>query len=109
MTPKEITDCTIKPLDPSYMLHFQKEGKDVGWFDFKEGKMHFEGELTESGQIFVDWVIEAFKQRLEDAVKAEREACAKVCEQSDDEGEGPDSWGWHSKDSAAAIRARGQA
>ena len=80
MTPKEITDCTIKPLDPSYMLHFHKEGKEVGSFDFNEGKMHFEGDLTESGQIFVDWVIGVFKQRLEDAVKAEREACAKVCD-----------------------------
>ena len=39
----------------------------------------------------------------------EREACAKVCEQSDDNGEGPDCWGWHSKDYAAAIRARGEA
>lgn len=37
----------------------------------------------------------------------EREACAKVCEKSDDEGEGPDSWFWRSKDYAYAIRARG--
>ena len=37
----------------------------------------------------------------------EREACARVCEQSDEEGEGPDSWGWHSKDYAKAIRASG--
>ena len=37
----------------------------------------------------------------------EREACAKVCEQSDSDGEGPDQWDWHSKDYAAAIRARG--
>jgi hypothetical protein len=92
MNREEITNCTIKPignllvgnLTPSYMLHFHKEGKAVGSFDFNEGKMHFEGELTESGKIFVDWVIEAFKQRLEDAVKAEREACAKVCEQTND-------------------------
>ena len=39
---------------------------------------------------------------------AEREACAKVCEQSDEDGEGPDCWGWHVKDFARAIRARGQ-
>jgi len=36
----------------------------------------------------------------------EREACAKVCEQADEDGEGPDCWDWHSKDYAAAIRAR---
>ena len=40
-------------------------------------------------------------------VAAEREACAKVCEQSDEDGEGPDCWGWHAKDFARAIRARG--
>jgi hypothetical protein len=39
---------------------------------------------------------------------AERESCAKVCEQADEDGEGPDCWGWHSKDYAAAIRARGE-
>lgn len=43
---------------------------------------------------------------LKEAVLAEREACAKVCEQSDEEGEGPDCWGWHAKDFAAAIRSR---
>jgi len=38
--------------------------------------------------------------------QAEREACAKVCEQTNEDGEGPDCWDWHSKDYAAAIRAR---
>jgi len=38
------------------------------------------------------------------AVSAERERCAKVCEQADDDGEGPDCWGWHAKDYAKAIR-----
>jgi len=40
---------------------------------------------------------------------AEREACAKVCEQTDDNHEGPDTWDWHSKDYAKAIRARSSA
>jgi hypothetical protein len=44
---------------------------------------------------------------MREAVEAEREACAKVCEQTDEEFEGPDQWDWHSKDYAAAIRARG--
>ena len=43
---------------------------------------------------------------LEAEVTMEREACAKVCEQADEDGEGPDCWDWHSKDYAAAIRAR---
>lgn len=44
-----------------------------------------------------------------EAVAAERERCARICEQSDDDGEGPDSWGWHSKDYAKAIRKEGGA
>ena len=38
------------------------------------------------------------------AAADERERCAKVCEQTDDDGEGPDCWDWHAKDYARAIR-----
>jgi hypothetical protein len=87
------------------MLSFHKEGTQVGTFDFNEGKMHFEGELSESGKVFVDWVLGAFKQRLDDAVLAEREACAKLCDDLDDDiVDGLAGWQY-----AEAIRARGQA
>ena len=33
-----------------------------------------------------------------------KEEDAKICEQSDAYGEGPDCWDWHSKDYAKAIR-----
>ena len=33
------------------------------------------------------------------------EKAAQVCEQTDDNGEGPDCWDWHAKDYAAAVRA----
>jgi len=47
-------------------------------------------------------------EKFADLIRAdEREACAKVCEQTDEEFEGPDQWDWHSKDYAKAIRARG--
>jgi len=42
-------------------------------------------------------------KELQDAVKAEREACAKLFEQGDEMGE------WYSYEVAKAIRARGQA
>ena len=100
MNREDIIYTLVGNTHPSYMLHFHKEGKEVGSFDFNEGKMHFEGNLTESGQIFVDWVMGAFKQRLEDAVKAEREACANLVDHILKEGGG--TWG-------DAIRARGQA
>jgi hypothetical protein len=89
---------------PNYMLSFHNEGTQVGTFDLNEGKMHFEGELTESGKVFVDWVLGAFKQRLDDAILAEREACAKVCEQTND------GTPYNLAEACAeAIRARGQA
>jgi hypothetical protein len=70
---------------------------------------------------WIEQELEAFAKLIEDAafkrwaaqtklaVQDEREACAKVCEQSDDDGEGPDCWDWRSKDYAAAIRERGEA
>ena len=54
-------------------------------------------------------LLERVMRVVRKAEKDEREACAKVCEQADEAGEGPDCWDWHSKDYAAAIRARGQA
>jgi hypothetical protein len=62
----------LMPTTPNYMLTFNKEGKQVGSFDFNEGKMHFEGDLSDSGQIFVDWVLDAFKRRVDEVAKAER-------------------------------------
>ena len=39
------------------------------------------------------------------ADRALEAAAAGACEQTDEDGEGPDSWGWHAKDYAKAIRA----
>ena len=87
---------------PNYMLSFHKEGTKVGTFDFNEGKMHFEGDLSESGKVFVDWVLGVFKQRIDDAVLAEREACAKVAQDESD-------WNGDVATIADLIRARGKA
>ena len=70
----------IQAPKPSYMLCFHKNNQQVGFFDFNEGKMHFEGDLTESGKVFVDWILNSFQERIDAAVAEEREACAKVCE-----------------------------
>lgn len=53
----------------------------------------------------VSMTLEQLGRLAELITAAERERCAKVCEQSDDDGEGPDCWGWHSKDYAKAIRS----
>jgi hypothetical protein len=65
----------VVPSKPNYLLEFHKHGKPVGTFDFDKDAMHFEGDLTESGKIFVDWVLGEFQERIDDAVQAEREAC----------------------------------
>ena len=57
-----------------------------------------------SGQ---DWMDEAHIQRFADAlIKAEREACAQVCETIDDYDENVDSY--YSDIYATAIRTRGE-
>jgi hypothetical protein len=102
-----IGSLSITNPKPNYMLTFHKEGKTVGTFDFNEGRMHFEGDVSESGQLFVDWVVNAFKQRIEEAVKAEREACAKVvlADANDDAG---NPYKQALRIGAEAIRAREQ-
>ena len=51
----------------------------------------------------------ALSDRAVPQLHPEREAvieeCARVCEQADADGEGPDCWDWHQKDYARAIRA----
>lgn len=95
---------SVASIKPSYTLSFHdKDNKMVGTFDFNEGKMHFEGDVTESGKIFVDWVVESFKQRIKDAVDAEREACAKVAD------EWAHAYPHPSKVIGESIRARGKA
>lgn len=82
LTMPENAGYSLSNIKPSYMLTFHDENnKKVGTFDFNEGKMHFEGDVTESGRVFVDWIVNCFKQRLDDAVKEERVACATIARQ----------------------------
>ena len=92
---------------PNYLLTFHNNGKQVGTFDFNGEAMHFEGDVTESGRVFVDWVLNSFQQRIEDAVKAEREACAKVCDRM--AARSNDIRAPALESAAENIRARGQA
>ncbi len=53
---------------------------------------------------------ELWLKRINEAVLAEREACAKVCDRMEQEAEGTECCKWPTPaDCAAAIRARGQA
>ena len=44
---------------------------------------------------------------IADAVAAEREACAKVCDAVQKKNEDDGAWMWEARNCAAAIRARG--
>ncbi len=93
---------------PNYLLRFAKGDKTVGIFDFDGKAMRFEGDLTESGKLFVNWVLGEFQQRIDDAVKAEREECAKVCESVKPFGSQLALQKATIEDCATAIRARGK-
>ena len=87
---------------PNYNLTFHNNheggtGKQVGKFDFNGPEMLFEGDAAESAKVFVDWVARSFHGRLEEERAAEREACAKMC----------DEFGL--SHAAEAIRHRGKA
>jgi len=52
---------------------------------------------------------QVYRSELEAAVKAEREACAKVCDEMESRAEGTECCKWPTPtDCAYAIRARGQ-
>jgi len=50
-------------------------------------------------------VIAHAAEQVAQARAEEQEACARIYE-GDSVGESPDTWGWHQKDYARAIRAR---
>jgi len=50
-----------------------------------------------------------YKDLIEKAVLAEREACAKICDAEQKKNEDNGQWLWEAKTCGIAIRARGQA
>ena len=83
---------------PNYNISFHNNGKEIGKLDFNGPALVFTGDAEESAKVFIDWVARSFHGRLEEERKAEREACAKVCEQYK---------GYGGNLFAPAIRARG--
>ncbi len=89
----------ITDLEAFAKLVAAKEREKVAKWQIGSGYSTGHGETIEDLLVELEWQVR----------ESEREACAKVCEQFDEEEGGPDSWDWHSKDYAQAIRARGQA
>ena len=135
---------TLSGIKPNYNMMFHRDGKQVGALDFNGPEMTFTGDVDESAKLFFNWIALSFKARLEqeradernswpaemeamerqvniltdalaEAVEAEREACAKVCEellerpsgyQGTWEGYGKFKTQMTGQECAAAIRAR---
>ena len=83
-TPSEplITVINIKP---NYNMTFHRDGKQVGVLDFNGPEMTFSGDMDESAKLFLNWIANSFKGRLEQERADEREMCAKVCEEYADD------------------------
>jgi hypothetical protein len=75
----------IASFKPNYNLTFHNvvdgvNGKEIGKFDFNGPEMIFEGDAAESAKVFVDWVANAFHDRLEEERKSELDACCDLLE-----------------------------
>lgn len=65
------TDNPISLFEPNYTVYFcNKEHKEVGNFDFNGDKLKFEGDVEESTQVFINFLLSAFNQRIEE-IKSE--------------------------------------
>jgi hypothetical protein len=45
---------------PAFNLTFDLDGKTIGKFFYEDKQLKFEGDVDESAQVWVDWVIEKF-------------------------------------------------
>ena len=61
------TDNASTLFEPNHTIRlFNKEHKEVGNFDFNGDKLKFEGDVEESAQVFIDFLLNAFNQRIEE-------------------------------------------
>jgi hypothetical protein len=97
---KPTGQLSFSNLKPNYNISFHNNGQEIGKLNFNGPKMVFTGDAEESAKVFIDWIARSFAGRLEEERKAEREACAKVCEEQY-------KYYGHDHVFAVAIRARG--
>ena len=89
---------------PSYTITVGNADGEVGRFDFNGPKLIFTGDAEESAKVFVNYLTMIWDKRLQEEREAEREACAKLCDELRDE----DGFEPYGTECAAAIRARGE-
>ena len=77
---KPTGQLSVFNVKPNYNIAFHNNGQEIGKLDFNGPALVFTGDAEESAKVFIDWAARNFAARLEDERKAEREACAKVCD-----------------------------
>ena len=75
-------NISVANFKPNYNISFQNHaGEKVGTLDFNTDKLVFTGDAEESAKVFIDFIAQRFATRLEEERQAEREACAKMCDE----------------------------
>jgi len=64
MTTQHVGEFAISK--PSYTIQFHQDNKIVGELDFNGPEMTFEGDMAESCRIFMQFVAQSFKGRLDE-------------------------------------------
>jgi len=60
------TDNSPSLIEPNHTIQFfNKEHKELGKLDFNEDKLKFEGDTYESAQVFIDFLLRIFNQKIE--------------------------------------------
>jgi hypothetical protein len=107
-------NISVSIFKPNYNISFHNHaGEKIGILDFNTDRLVFTGNAEESAKVFIDFIAQSFAKRLEEERQAEREACAKLC---DEQGQGRFAlehyaaltYAGATHDCAAAIRARSE-
>jgi len=75
LTVPEDQHLSIGNIKPNYNITFHRNsagnllGDPVGSLDFNGPELKFTGDAEESAKVFIDWIAQAFKGRLEEEYK----------------------------------------
>jgi hypothetical protein len=62
---------------PSHSIAFHQDNKEVGHLDFNGPEMTFEGDMDESCRLFMQFVAQSFKSRLDEEYQRGYDAAKK--------------------------------
>jgi hypothetical protein len=71
-------ELKIANSEPNYNICFHNNGGEVGKLDFNGPEMVFTGNADESAKVFLNWIAQAFKTRLLQERRVERERCIEM-------------------------------